>query len=100
MRYWKKSTYILGLVLPLLFISEALSINDNPTFVKTTNDRGWTFTDIFDEFSKEYVFFSTKDPNPTLEIGAGRAATAAVLVKQRQSIKNSAKVVINDLSDE
>jgi ubiquinone/menaquinone biosynthesis C-methylase UbiE len=100
MRYLKKSTCILGFVLPLLFVSEALSVNDNVTFVKTTNDKGWTFTDIFDEFSKEYVSFSTKDPNPTLEIGAGRAATAAVLVKQRQSIKNSAKVVINDLSDE
>lgn len=70
------------------------------TYVNTLNNKGWMFNNVFDSTSKEYVEFASKDHATTLELGAGKGATAAELVNKRISLKNNSEVFINELSEE
>lgn len=68
------------------------------TFVKTGNETGWTFNGVYDKFSQAYVDYASQDNNASLELGAGRGATAAALVEKRNALNNNAELIINDLS--
>lgn len=94
----RKATYsfFVGAVCILMHLAVAQEKMD--TIVKTDNETGWTFRGVYDKFSQTYVDFASQDSNASLELGAGRGATAAALVERKKILGNQAKLIVNDLS--
>jgi len=88
------------LIIISFIFSQNIASEENLKVIRTANNTGSTFTGVYDPISQAYVEFAARDLNPTLEIGAGRGATVTELVKQREFLKNSANVVVNDISNQ
>ena len=94
----QKFKLLFSIIIFCITINTTYAKQDIPTTVDTVNQIGWMFTGVFDNISNAYIEFAAKDPYPTLELGAGRGATAAELVKKRKFFKNNSEIVVNELS--